>query len=124
MVGSAVLRVQVRVSSPTMHLTPVLLDVAPDGSEKVITRGFQHVDYRNGLDGAEPKVDKWIRVDVRLLPQDYTLAEGHRIKLLVQSSNTVWAVPGNPGNVDVADGRLGKRWHGSSLRLPTLTALG
>jgi X-Pro dipeptidyl-peptidase len=124
LVGSPVLRAQVRVSAPTMHLTPVLLDVAPDGTEKVITRGFQHIDYRNGLDEAEPAVDRWIQVHVRLLPQDYTLAEGHRIELLMQSSNTVWEVPGNPGAVDVADGRLGKRFRGSSLRLPTLTALG
>ncbi len=34
MVGSAVLSARVKVSSETMHLTPVLLDVAPDGSKK------------------------------------------------------------------------------------------
>ena len=44
---------------------------------------------------------------MRLLPQDYTVAAGHRIGLRVQSSNTVWAVPGNPGAVDVAQGALG-----------------
>lgn len=38
----------------------------------------------------------------------------------MQSSNTVWAVPDNPGTVDVADGRLSKRFRGSSLVLPTL----
>ena len=120
LVGSAVLRAQVRVSAETMHLTPVLFDVAPDGSRTVIARGFQHVDYRDGLAEADPATDRWLRVDVRLLPQDYTLAEGHRIALVVQSSNTVWAVPGNPGSVDVADGRISKRFRGSSLVLPTL----
>ena len=120
MVGSAVLRAQVRVSDATMHLTPVLLDVAPDGSRTVIARGFQHVDYRDGLAKADPVTGRWLRVAVRLLPQDYTVAKGHRVALVVQSSNTVWAVPGNPGSVDVADGRISKRFRGSSLVLPTL----
>ncbi|HEX8779612.1 MAG TPA: CocE/NonD family hydrolase, partial [Nocardioides sp.] len=54
LVGSPVLHGQVRVSSETMHLTPVLHDVAPDGRRKVVARGFQHVDYRGGLDRARP----------------------------------------------------------------------
>jgi predicted acyl esterase len=119
-VGSAVLDAWVRVSSETMHLTPVLLDVAPDGSTQTIARGFQHVDYRDGLHRADPVTDRWIRVRTRLLPQDHTLAPGHRIGLSVQSSNTVWAVPGNPGQVDVAQSRLGPRIIGSRLLLPTI----
>jgi X-Pro dipeptidyl-peptidase len=120
LVGSAVFRARVRVSRETMHLTPVLVDVAPDGSGRVIARGFQHVDYRDGLRKADPVTGKWLKVNVRLLPQDYTLAAGHRFGLLVQSSNTVWAVPGNPGTVDLADGPLGPQVRGSSLVLPTL----
>lgn len=120
LVGSAVLEGVVQVSSAGMHLTPVLVDVAPDGSRTVITRGFQHVDYRDGLAKADPAPDQWLRVDVRLLPQDYTLSAGHRVGLLVQSSNTVWAVPGNPGEVAVAEGPVSERFRGSSLVLPTL----
>ncbi len=120
MVGSAVLEAQVRVSAATMHLTPVLLDVAPDGTRSVVARGFQHVDYRDSLAAADPAPGRWLDVDVRLLPADYTLAAGHRLALLVQSSNTVWAVPGNPGAVDVADGPLDRSVRGSSLVLPTL----
>jgi len=119
-VGSTVLDAWVRVSSETMHLTPVLLDVAPDGSTQTIARGFRHVDYRNGLHRADPVTGRWIRVRTRLLPQDHTLAPGHRIGLSVQSSNTVWAVPGNPGQVEVAQGRLGPRIVGSRLVLPTI----
>jgi hypothetical protein len=56
-----------------------------------------------------------------MLPQDYTLLSGHRLALSVQSSNTVWAVPGNPGRVDLADGRLaGVTAVGSRLTLPTI----
>mgnify|MGYP006212661331 CR=1 FL=1 len=35
----------------------------------------------------------------------YPSADGY-LALAVQSSNTVWAVPGSPGSVDVADGRV------------------
>ena len=120
LVGSTVLRAQVRVSGETMHLTPVLYDEAPDGSRTVVARGFQHVDYRDGLASAEPAPGAWLRVGVRLLPVDYTLAKGHRFALAVQSSNTVWAVPGNPGTVDVAEGPVRTRLRGSRLVLPTL----
>ncbi len=121
MVGSARLVAHVRMENPVMHLNPVLLDVAPDGSSKTLARGFLHVDYRNGLEDNRPAPGTWVRATVRLLPQDYTLLAGHRLALLVQSSNTVWAVPGNPGEVDLADGRLaGVTTEGSKLIVPTI----
>jgi X-Pro dipeptidyl-peptidase len=121
LVGSAVLRTWVRPSSDTMHLTPVLLDVAPDGSTRTIARGFLNLNYRNGLRSADPAPGEWQQARVTLLPQDYTVRAGHRIALLVQSSNTVWAVPGSPGTVDVAVGRVpGVTRVGSRLVLPTL----
>lgn len=120
LVGPPTLRARMRVSGPTMHLTPVLYDEAPDGSRHVVARGFQHVDYRDGLGSARPEPGNWLDVKVRLLPVDYTLARGHRFTLAVQSSNTVWAVPGNPGTVDVADGSMRRGLRGSRLVLPTL----
>ena len=109
------------MQNPTMHLTPVLVDIAPDGSRQTVERGFLHVDYRNGLDETEPAPGEWVRATVELLPQDYTFARGHRIGLQVQSSNTVWAVPGNPGTVDLAEGRVaGVTPVGSRLVLPTI----
>lgn len=121
MVGSARLVAHVRMENPVMHLTPVLLDVAPDGSSQTLARGFLHVDYRNGLEENRPAPGTWVRATVRMLPQDYTLLSGHRLALSVQSSNTVWAVPGNPGRVDLADGRLaGVTAVGSRLTLPTI----
>jgi X-Pro dipeptidyl-peptidase len=120
LVGSAVFKAKVRVSSATMHLTPVLVDIAPDGTTSTIARGFLHLDYRNGLGTAEPSTDRWLDASVRLLPQDYTVAAGHRIGLRVQSSNAVWAVPGNPGTVDIAQGAVKGVERGSSLKLPTI----
>ncbi|MGH3355033.1 MAG: CocE/NonD family hydrolase, partial [Nocardioidaceae bacterium] len=121
LVGPAVFDAVVRPSEPTMHLTPVLLDVAPDGSAQTVQRGFLHLDYRNGLDEARPAPGVWQRARVRMLPQDYTVSAGHRLALLVQSSNTVWALPGNAGSVDIATGRVpGVTQVGSRLVLPTV----
>lgn len=120
-VGSPVLDAVVRMERPVMHLTPVLVDIAPDGSTRTIARGFLHVDYRDGLDAARPAPGEWVRASVRLLPQDYTVAAGHRIGVLVRSSNVVWAVPGDPGRVDLAEGKVaGVSVQGSRLILPTI----
>ncbi len=121
LVGSARLHAVVRMQRSTMHLTPVLVDIAPAGSARTVERGFLHVDYRNGLDHADPAPGSWVRATVRMLPQDYTFAAGHRVGLWLRSSNTVWAVPGNPGAVDVAEGRVGAvTATGSRLVLPTV----
>ena len=72
------------------------MDVAPDGSMRTVERGFLNLDYRDGLETADPAPGKWVKARVELLPQDFTFPKGHRIGLIVQSSNTVWAVPGVP----------------------------
>lgn len=123
MVGSAILDAVVRNQVAAQHLTPVLLDIAPDGSAKTVERGFLNLDYRNGLAKAQPSAGEWVDAEVELLPQDYTFKAGHRIGLLVQSSNTVWAVPGALGTVDVANGRISDVTPiGSRLQLPLVGA--
>jgi X-Pro dipeptidyl-peptidase len=105
------------------HLSPVLLDVAPDGTLRTIARGFLNVDYRKGLAKAEPANNQWVKAQVRFLPQDVTLPAGHRLGLLLQSSNTVWALPGTPGPVNIATGPVANvTAEGSSLRIPVAPA--
>ncbi len=119
--GSAVLDAVVRNSTAGQHLTPVLLDVAPNGTAKTVERGFLHLSYRNGLARSQPTAGEWIDADVELLPQDYTFKAGHRIGLLVQSSNTVWAVPGAVGTMNIANGRVPDATRvGSKLTLPVV----
>ncbi|HEV2756818.1 MAG TPA: CocE/NonD family hydrolase, partial [Actinomycetota bacterium] len=105
------------------HLSPVLVDVGPDGLMTTIARGFLNVDYREGLEQAKPVEGQWVRARVQFLPQDVTVAAGHRIGLLVQSSNTVWALPGTPGPNNITTGPVeGLPGTGSSLVLPTAPA--
>ena len=101
----------------------MLVDVDPRGTMRTIARGFLNLDYRNGLDKAEPAGGRWVDAEVSFLPQDVTVRPGHRIGLLVQSSNTVWALPGRFGLNNILTGPLdGVSRQGSSLRLPLAPA--
>jgi X-Pro dipeptidyl-peptidase len=116
--GSAVLDAWVNASTPGQHLTPLLVDAAPDGTLGLIERGFLNLSYRNGLAKADPKTG-WLHARVRFLPQDYLIPAGHRIGLLIQSSNTVWAVPGAAGPMSIAMGPVsGVTKVGATLLLP------
>ncbi len=77
-------------------LTPILVDIDPNDRMKVIQRGFLNLDYRDGLEETAPNAQGWIRADVTFFPEDYTVPEGHRIGMILTSSNPVWTVPGNP----------------------------
>jgi X-Pro dipeptidyl-peptidase C-terminal non-catalytic domain len=117
--GSALLQADVTVSADRGQLAPTLVDVAPDGSTTAIARGFANLKYRNGLAKAEPlPAGKPIRASVRLSPQDQTVPAGHRIGLVVQSSNIVWALP-EQGGYDVT-----LRHASSRLVLPVVGAAG
>ena len=120
--GSAVVDAWIRnTAGAGTHFTPVLLDVAPDGSMEVVQRGFMNLDYRNGLSESDPMpADTWQQVEVAMLPGDHVFEAGHRIGLLTMSSNTIWAVPGTAGGLtNIATGTdLDGEMLRSSLRLP------
>jgi X-Pro dipeptidyl-peptidase len=119
--GAAELDTWVNPITPGEHLTPVLVEVLPDGTMNVVERGFLNLDYRDGLATAKPATG-WQHAVVRFLPQDYTFSAGSRVGLLLQSTNTVWAVPGNPGFISIADGPIAgvAGSTGTTLRLPVV----
>jgi len=125
--GRALLDTWIRPQvGPGAHLTPVLLDVEPNGTMHVAERGFMNMDYRNGLEASDPLgAAEWGHTVVDLLPQDYTFRAGHRVGLLVMSSNRIWAVPGTPQlTVNIANGPIAgmDEITGSSLVLPVVGA--
>jgi X-Pro dipeptidyl-peptidase len=115
MTGAAKLELLLSVDREHAHLTPLLVDIAPDGTTKTVSRGFLNLQYRNGLAAAEPiPPGDAIRATVTFKPQDQIFEAGHSIGLLVQASNTVWAVPDDPGaGYTLSFGR-----RGSALLLP------
>jgi X-Pro dipeptidyl-peptidase len=115
MTGAARLELSLTVNRDHAHLTPVLVDVAPDGTTKTVTRGFLNLLYRDGLATAKPiPPNEPIRATVTFKPQDQTFEAGHRIGVIVQGSNTVWSIPDDPGASYTLN--FGKR--GSALVLP------
>jgi X-Pro dipeptidyl-peptidase len=111
MTGSARLRITLSVDRDHAQLAPLLVDVAPDGTTKTVSRGFLNLQYRNGLARAEPiPPNEPIRATVTFKPQDQTFEAGHRIGVILQGSNTVWAVPDDPGATYTVTG--------SALELP------
>ena len=98
MTGSARLVTTMKLNRDHGHLTPLLVDVAPDGTTEVVSRGFLNLLYRNGLSRwqAVPE-NQPFQARVTFKPQDQIFRAGHRIGVLVQGSNTVWAVPDDPG---------------------------
>jgi X-Pro dipeptidyl-peptidase len=117
--GRAMLDAIVRHEQAGAHLTPILVDVAPDGTLRTVGRGFLNLDYRSSLAQADPAPGEWVRARAEFLPQDFTFAAGHRIGLIVQSSNTVWALPGAAGVANILTGPLPDvSPFGSRLQLP------
>ncbi len=111
--GAPVLRATVTVDADHGHLTPTLVDIAPDGTATPITRGFLNLRYRNGLEREEPvPVNTPVAATVTFSPQDTIVPAGHRIGLILAGSNAVWAVPDQPAGQTF---RLGS---GSRLELP------
>ena len=118
--GSARFETWVNSSTPGQQLAPVLVEVLPSGKLQIVERGFLNLDYRNGLGKAEPKTG-WQQAVVEFLPQDYTFTKGSRIGLMLQGSNTVWALPGNPGVLSYAMGPVANvTTTGARLLLPTV----
>jgi hypothetical protein len=96
--GEAVLQGVVEIDRDRGQLAPTLFDVAPDGTTVPITRGFLNLRYRDGLAREVPvPTGTPVRATVRFLPQDWTVSAGHRIGLMVASSNVVWGIPDQPG---------------------------
>jgi X-Pro dipeptidyl-peptidase len=113
--GSARLQLSLEVDREHAQLAPLLVDAAPDGTTKVVSRGFLNLLYRNGLARAEElPPGEPVRATVSFKPQDQLFEAGHAIGVIVQGSNTIWAVPDDPGAGYTL--RLGR--NGSSLTLP------
>ncbi len=52
--GEAKLDLRLEVNRDHAHLTPVLVDIAPDGTARTVSRGFLNLLYRNGLEATKP----------------------------------------------------------------------
>jgi X-Pro dipeptidyl-peptidase len=92
------------------NLTGVLMDYAPDGTATTVTRGWTDAQNRTGADRSSPIVQgREYTFDWPLEPDDYIFPAGHRIGLVIVSTDmnfTLRPLPGteltvNPGRSSV-----------------------
>lgn len=92
--GGGTVTVPVSVTSTRGQLDATLLDVAPDGTARVVTLGLLDLRYAESLTTPHSLVPGETRtVTVTLRPQDAVVAAGHRLAVVLAGSETVWGLP-------------------------------
>ena len=95
---------------PAANVTALLVDQAADGKTSVITRGWMDPQNRDGIDRTSPiKPGERYRLTVPMQPDDYVLPAGHRLGLVVLSSDNEFTLRPKPGaglSLDLANSRV------------------
>jgi X-Pro dipeptidyl-peptidase len=114
--GAAAARLAVDFDRPAANVTALLTDRGPDGSTRLITRGWADPQHRLSLRSTSPlRPGTRYTIDIGMQPADYVLPAGHRWGLVVLSSDhdfTLRPPPGTRLRLDLPD---------STLRLPLVT---
>jgi predicted acyl esterase len=94
LVGGGTVTVDVAVDSVRGQLDATLLDVAPDGTQRVVTLGLLDLRYVGSLAAPRALVPgEKRRVTITLRPQDALVAVGHRLAVVLAGSEVVWGLP-------------------------------
>ena len=115
--GEALLDAVISTDRDRGGLTPILVDIDTNGTARTAARGFMNLQYRNGLESAEPMpVGEPFEATAIMKPQDYTFKAGHRIGVVLAGSNVMWTRPDVPALTTTVHHDGGAT--GTSLRLP------
>ncbi|MFC7344043.1 Xaa-Pro dipeptidyl-peptidase [Saccharopolyspora griseoalba] len=87
-----------RFDRPAANVTALLVDQAPDGGVSVVTRGWTDPQNREAVDRTVPiEPGEDYRITVRMQPDDYVFEPGHRLGLVVLSSDHEFTLRPDPG---------------------------
>jgi hypothetical protein len=82
---------EVAADQPNAHVAVRLIDVAPDGSATLVTRGLLNLTHRESRETPSLLLrGQRYRVDVQLVATAYAFPSGHRIRLAI--SNAYWPI--------------------------------
>ncbi|SDN39890.1 Xaa-Pro dipeptidyl-peptidase [Allokutzneria albata] len=96
--GAIKAELELSFDRPAANVTAVLVDRAPDGTAKVITRGWADPQNRGRLDRTEPvKPGEQYSLTVELQPMDHVLPAGNKLELVVLSSDRDYTLRPRPG---------------------------
>jgi putative CocE/NonD family hydrolase len=118
--GKPVADLLVSVDRPFGHVAVRLIDVAPDGEGRLISRGLLNLSFREGFSRPSPvPVGEPIRARIELRVTSAVIQPGHRLRLAVAGADFPLAWP-PPGAVTLSV------HHGnqSKLVLPTVERMG
>ncbi|WP_246002661.1 Xaa-Pro dipeptidyl-peptidase [Nocardia tenerifensis] len=83
---------------PAANVTALLVDRAPDGSSRIVTRGWTDPQNRDSLAKTSPITPgKEYAITVSMQPHDYVLASGHKLGVVVLSSDNEFTLRPRPG---------------------------
>jgi len=83
--GAARIRLESTVSDPTLAVR--LVDVAPDGTAKLVTHGSLRVSRRQGLDEEDPlEPGNEYLIEVPIEAKSHVFDTGHRLRVAISSS--------------------------------------
>ncbi|MEV4732138.1 Xaa-Pro dipeptidyl-peptidase [Saccharopolyspora sp. NPDC049426] len=83
---------------PAANVTVLLVDQAPDGSVSVVTRGWTDPQNRDALDRTTPiEPGRNYAITVTMQPDDYVFDPGHRLGVVVLSSDHDFTLRPKPG---------------------------
>jgi X-Pro dipeptidyl-peptidase len=93
-------RVSLRMSfgQPAANVTALLVDYDQNGKAKIITRGWTDPQNRKSISKTTPvKPGSTYRIDFDMQPHDYVFAAGHRIGIVLLSSDYDYTIRPTPG---------------------------
>src|SRR5215475_286928 len=96
--GTVRVGLQMSFDRPAANVTALLVDRAPDGSQQTITRGWTDPQNRYALDRSSPiHPGQRYDIEVDMQPDDYILQPGHRLGLVLLSSDYDYTLRPQPG---------------------------
>ncbi|GAA4007256.1 Xaa-Pro dipeptidyl-peptidase [Allokutzneria multivorans] len=96
--GTVKADLKVAFDRPAANVTAVLVDRAPNGTTKVITRGWTDPQNRARPDRTEPvKPGEQYSLSVEMQPMDYVLPAGNKLGLVLLSSDYDYTLRPKPG---------------------------
>ncbi|MGH2739312.1 MAG: CocE/NonD family hydrolase [Actinomycetota bacterium] len=97
LVGAPTVDLVASIDTTDTNFVAHLYDLAPNGTASYISRGYLDARHREGLrDGVDVEPGVPLHYRIELLAHDYILDEGHRLRLLIASSDSCqWQVEFN-----------------------------
>jgi hypothetical protein len=104
--GTPSVSLRMAFSKPHANLTAVLVDYPPTGPATILTRGWLDPENRLSLSRSLPvRPGKFYSLDVGMQPKDSVVVAGHRIGVMILSSDneaTIRPAPGTQLTMDLA----------------------